>query len=263
MNGVRRIDYFYLICLIVAIILLFPGCASSTGQANPEQPSTGAEPDQARQETPPAGDQAAKAPEKQPATGTSGVPFWLSSATASSQTPPQLREVTLGDGTQIVVRTASRISTKTNQPGQVFYATLEQPIVEDDWVIARKGAEIEGMLTECDPGGRVQGVARLAVQLRKLELADGRTVDIQTSVIRRQARTTKKKDAQKIGIGAGVGGAIGAIAGGGKGAAIGAVVGGGAGSGVVMATHGEPATIASETRLTFTLIEPIRIVEQM
>jgi len=170
--------------------------------------------------------------------------------------------VTLPDGTEIVIRTSSRISTKTNQPGQSFVATLEQPLVEDDWVIARKGAEIEGIVTECDPGGRVQGVARLAVQLRKLSLADGRTLDIQTSVIRKQARTTKKKDAQKIGIGAGIGAAVGAIAGGGKGAAIGAAVGGGAGSGVVLASHGEPATIASETKLTFKLTDPVRIVEQ-
>ncbi len=263
MNGVRKIDYFYLICLIVAIILLFPGCASSTGKANPEQPANEAQSDQAAKATASAGDQAAAAPENQPAPRSSGVPFWLSSASESSHAAPQPREAILSEDTQIIVRTASRISTKTNQPGQVFYATLEQPIVENDWVIAKKGAEIEGIVTECDPGGRVQGVARLAVQLRKLELADGRTVDIQTSVIRRQARTTKKKDAQKIGIGAGIGAAIGAIAGGGKGAAIGAATGGGAGSGIVLATRGEPASIASETKLTFKLTEPVRIVEQL
>ncbi len=263
MNGGRNTNHLFFIFLLVAIIALLPGCTSSTDQSEPGQPTASTDTNQAGQATAPAGQQAAKAPEKQPAAGSSGVPFWLSSATDSSPTPPQPREVTLVDGTPIVVRTASRISTKTNQPGQVFYATLEQPIVEDDWVIAKKGAEIEGILTECDPGGRVQGVARLAVELRKLELADGRTVNIQTSVIRKQARTTKKKDAQKIGIGAGIGAAIGAIAGGGKGAAIGAATGGGAGSGLVLATRGESASIASETQLTFKLTEPVKIIEQL
>jgi len=177
----------------------------------------------------------------------------------SRESAPRFREITLPEGTELVVRTSSRISTKTNQPGQNFTAVLERPLVEEDWVVARKGAKAEGVITECDPGGRVKGVARLAVTLHSLALTDGRVVDIQTSTIGRRARTTKKKDAQKIGIGAGIGAAIGAIAGGGKGAAIGAAVGGGGGTGLVLATHGEPASIPSESRLTFRLTEPITV----
>jgi hypothetical protein len=171
------------------------------------------------------------------------------------------KETTLPAGSEITVRTTAGISTKSNQPGQSFSAVLEQPIVENDWVIAAKGALIGGIITECDPGGRLQGVAQLAVTLQRLTLADGRIIEIQTFPIRRQAQSTKGKDAQKIGIGAGIGAAVGAVAGGGKGAAIGAAVGGGAGSGVVLATHGEPAAIGSESKLTFTLKEPVTITE--
>ncbi len=85
---------------------------------------------------------------------------------------------------------------------------------------------------------------------------------LSTSHFTRQAKSTKGKDAKKIGIGAGVGAAIGAIAGGGKGAAIGAGVGGGAGTGAVLATHGDPAVIGAESRLSFTLREPVTITEQ-
>ncbi len=180
----------------------------------------------------------------------------------TAESVPKLREITLPQGTELVVRTSSRISTKTHQPGQSFTAVLEQPIVEDDWVVARKGAVLEGIVTECDPGGRVKGVAHLAVKLNRLSLTDGRMVDIETSPIGRRARTTKKKDAQKIGIGAGIGAAIGAIAGRGKGAAIGAAVGGSAGTGLALATYGEPASIPSEARLIFRLSEPLTVVRE-
>jgi hypothetical protein len=78
-----------------------------------------------------------------------------------------------------------------------------------------------------------------------------------------QGEETKGDDAKKVGIGAGVGAIIGAIAGGGKGAAIGAGVGAGAGGGAVAATRGKPAEIASETRLTFRLLDPVEVVEKL
>jgi hypothetical protein len=56
---------------------------------------------------------------------------------------------------------------------------------------------------------------------------------------------------------------VGAIAGGGKGAAIGAGIGGAAGTGTVVATRGKPAVLASETRLSFRLQEPVTVVEKL
>jgi hypothetical protein len=139
---------------------------------------------------------------------------------------------------------------------------LGQPIVDGDWVVAKKGATVSGVVVDADEGGRVKGVASLTLQLTRLTLADGRTVDLDTSKITRQAQTTKKKDATKVGIGAGIGAAIGAIAGGGKGAAIGAGAGAGAGTGVVLATKGDPAVIASESQLTFRTTSPVKITKQ-
>ena len=113
-----------------------------------------------------------------------------------------------------------------------------------------------------DPGGRVKGVASMTVKLTRLTLADGRTVPISTSAYVTKARTTKKKDAKKIGIGAGAGAVIGAIAGGGKGAAIGAGVGGGAGTAVVLSTRGDPAVIPGESKLSFRLSSAVTITER-
>jgi hypothetical protein len=176
--------------------------------------------------------------------------------------PPPPRTYTLKEGRTVAVYTTTSLSTKTNQSGEKFSATLAEPIVDGDWVIAKKGAHVEGVVVESDPGGKVKEVASIAVTLDSLTLADGRSVRLSASQVLRQAKTTKGKDAKKIGIGAGVGAAIGAIAGGGKAAAIGAGVGGAAGTGAVLATHGDPAVISAETRLSFTLRSPVKITEQ-
>jgi hypothetical protein len=107
----------------------------------------------------------------------------------------------------------------------------------------------------------VKGVAKLAVRLTHLELANGQIVSLSTNSFVKSAPHTKKKDALKVGIGSGAGAAIGVIAGGGRGAAIGAGTGAGVGAGVVLATRGAPAVIPSESLLTFTLRRPVALTQ--
>ncbi len=184
------------------------------------------------------------------------------SNTAAPTPAPTPRTFTIASGMPIAIYTAKTLSTKTDKDGERFVASLARPIVDDDWVIARKGALVEGVVVNSDPGGRVKGRASMTVRLSSLQLADGRTIDISTSSYTKVAKGTKKKDAMKIGIGAGVGAAIGAIAGGGKGAAIGAGAGGGAGTGYVLATRGDPAVIPSESQLTFKLTAPVTVTKR-
>jgi outer membrane lipoprotein SlyB len=84
-------------------------------------------------------------------------------------------------------------------------------------------------------------------------------IDIRTGAIARTAPATKKKDAAKIGIGAGAGAVIGGIVGGGDGAAKGAVIGGAGGTGVVLATRGEEVTVPAGASLSVRLLEPITV----
>ena len=176
--------------------------------------------------------------------------------------PPPPRVAAFKEGTAIAVRTTSTLSTKTAKQGERFMATLAEPLQDGNWVVAPVGARVEGQVTNSDPGGRVKGVASLSVALRSIALADGRQIEISTRSVARDAPSTKKKDAVKVGIASGVGAAIGAIAGGGKGAAIGAGVGAGAGTGTVMATRGAAAEIPPETVIRFTLSKPLSIQEQ-
>jgi len=183
-------------------------------------------------------------------------------AAPSAAPPAPPRVFTIRAGAPITISTARELSTKTAKDGDVFTASLARPIVDGDWVIAKRGALVQGVVVNSDPGGRVKGLASMTVKLRSLQLADGRTVDLSTSSYTKEAKSTKKKDALKVGIGAGIGAAIGAIAGGGKGAAIGAGAGGGAGTGLVLATRGDPAVIPSESELTFRLQGPITVTKR-
>lgn len=168
-------------------------------------------------------------------------------------------EVTLAEGTAVKVRTNVALSTKTHKSGDEFSASLVEPIVAGNRVVAPRGAEVRGVVAESDSGGRVKGRAHLAIRLTELKAAGGDWAEINTNTVTRTARSTKKKDAAKIGAASGVGAAVGAIAGGGKGAAIGAAAGGGAGTGVVLATKGAPAVIPNETVLTFRLTAPAEV----
>jgi hypothetical protein len=160
------------------------------------------------------------------------------------------------------VFTTSTISTKSNKTGEPFTAVLAKSIVDGDWVIAKQGSRVEGVIVDADPGGRVKGVASMTLQLRRLTLSDGRTVELDTDTFIQEAKSTKGRDAKRTAIGAGVGAAIGAIAGGGSGAAIGAAVGGGTGAAASLATRGDPAELAPETELRFTLNSSVSITEK-
>lgn len=113
-------------------------------------------------------------------------------------------------------------------------------------------------MVEADKGGRVKGKANLTIELTALTLADGRKVELVTSPVSNEAAANKGKNAAKIGIGAGAGAAVGAIAGGGKGAAIGGLIGAGAGT----AMRGDAAVIPAESVIGFELRSPLTIEER-
>lgn len=245
--------------------VLFTGCRQTSTQTEATPPA-GYEPaatsGQTGQGAPPSGPVrgATGRPSAagQAAPQQSAPPRMAASQSTASQAPPP-QPVMLPEGTAIQVRLIPTLSSSNQKSGEPFEATLAEPLVAGGRTIAPRGAAVTGRVVEADPGGRVKGVAHISVQLTSLTLEGGRQLPVVTNTLTQEAKTTKAKDATKVGIGAGVGAAIGALAGGGKGAAIGAAAGGAAGTGVVMATRGEAAVLPSETILTFTLQAPVRI----
>jgi hypothetical protein len=158
----------------------------------------------------------------------------------------------------ITIRTTRLLSTKTMKTGDVFSVILEKPITVEDWVVAGAGARIDGRVAAADKGGRLKGKANLSLELTSLTTSEGGKVEIVTSPVNAAAAANRGKDAAKIGVGAGAGAAVGAIAGGGSGAAVGALVGGGAGA----AMRGAAAEIPAETVMAFELRSPVTIREK-
>ena len=172
--------------------------------------------------------------------------------------PPQPVTVTVPANSIVSVRTIDSIDSKTNQAGQVFKASLDAPIVVNDRVIVPAGADAYVKLVDAKSAGRVTGRSELGLELASI-VFQGKTYNVVSSDVKQSGTSRGKQSAERIGGGAAVGALIGAIAGGGKGAAIGAAVGGGAGTGVQVFTKGQQVKIPSETRLDFTLQQPLEI----
>ncbi|HET9179370.1 MAG TPA: BON domain-containing protein [Terriglobia bacterium] len=170
---------------------------------------------------------------------------------AQQQTVPA--SLHLSSGTMISVRLNQGISTNRNKSGDAFTATLEQPVVVNGWVVARRGQTIEGRVLNAVKGGRVKGTSKLQIALTRLTLVDGQQLPVQTQFVQASGGTTRGRDASAIGTTTGAGAVIGAIAGAGEGAAIGAGIGAAAGVAGVLLTRGRPTVIPPEALLTFRL----------
>jgi hypothetical protein len=162
------------------------------------------------------------------------------------------------------VRLGESLSSEHNQAGDTFTATLDAPLAAGGFVIAEKGARVEGRVVEAQKSGHAKGKAALALELTKLNTSDGQHVEIKTQTVRKQGTSMATGD--QVGIvaaAAGIGAIIGAMAGGGKGAAIGAGAGGAAGGGGVVATRDKAVSLPTESKLSFQLSAPVTITEQM
>ncbi len=172
--------------------------------------------------------------------------------------PPQPVTVTIPDGTILTVRTIDAIDSSVNSTGELFRASLDAPIVVGDNVVVPKGLNVNLRLTDASSAGKFKGRSELTVSLDSFTY-QGKTYQVASSDVQQKGGSRGKRSAEVIGGGAVLGALIGGLAGGGKGAAIGAGVGAGAGTAVQAVTHGEQVKIPSETRLDFTLRDPVNI----
>lgn len=172
--------------------------------------------------------------------------------------PPQPITVTVPEGTVVTVRTIDSIDSSTASTGQSFRASLDAPVVVNDHIVLPKGLNARLRLTEASSAGKFKGRSELTVALDTITF-QGTTYSFKTSDVQEQGSSRGKRSAAVIGGGAALGALIGGLAGGGKGAAIGAGVGAGGGTAVQAATHGQQVKIPSETRLDFTMHEPVPV----
>jgi len=172
--------------------------------------------------------------------------------------PPQPVHVTIPEGTTITVRMIDGIDSSRNRAGEEFAASVDAPVVVEEHIVIRKGADARVRLVQAKSAGRMTGRSELEVELVGLAIG-GQTYAVESAAVEKTGASRGKRTAATVGGGAALGGLIGAIAGKGKGAAIGAAVGAGAGTAVQAATKGEQIQIPAETKLDFTLKVPITV----
>ena len=172
--------------------------------------------------------------------------------------PPQPVTVSIPEGTIVTVRTIDSVDSNASRPGQSFRASLDAPIVVGDTVVIPKGLNVNLKIVDASSAGKFKGRSELTVSLDSFTY-QGRTYQIASSDVQEKGGSRGKRSAEVIGGGAILGAIIGGLAGGGKGAAIGAGVGACGGTAVQALTHGQQVKIPSETRLDFTLHDPVNV----
>jgi len=168
---------------------------------------------------------------------------------------PKSSTVSVPAGTPVHVRITDELSSETAQPGDTFRGVLENPIEVNGKTVYPRGSAVTGRVRAVVTSGRLSRPGVLELELTKVE-SGGKSSTLATEPWRLKGKSHTKSNVTKIGGGTAAGAIIGAIAGGGKGAAIGAGVGAAAGTGVAAATGKQPATVESESLVTFTTTEP-------
>jgi hypothetical protein len=169
--------------------------------------------------------------------------------------PPEL---TLKQGTFFTVRINQMLASNKSRSGDLFTATLTQPLLVNGIVVAEPGQTVAG--TVSDTGKTKEGKHFIRLNLTTITAADGTQVPVHTQLAAIVGGTTPAGIQAGTVIGTtATGAAIGGIAAWGTGAAIGAGAGAAVGLAAIFATRDRPAVIYPETALTFQITSPVTV----
>ncbi len=161
-------------------------------------------------------------------------------------------------GTTLTVRLIDPVDSQKDTLGQTYRASLDEPVVVNGETVLPRGVDVVAKLVDDKQSGKLEGRTVLTLDLQSITV-NGRTVDINTQEVTQASDSRTKRTGMVVGGLAALGAIVGGIAGGGKGAAVGAVSGAVVGTAAQVMTKGQRVFIPSETRLTFSLQQPLRI----
>jgi hypothetical protein len=87
----------------------------------------------------------------------------------------------------VVVRLQESLSSDRANPGDMFEATLAEPLVVDDLVIAERGARATGRVVDAQRGARLWSPSALELALISVFTSDGQRVGLPTDPWVKQA----------------------------------------------------------------------------
>ncbi len=161
-------------------------------------------------------------------------------------------------GTVITVRMIDSVDSDVTHAGERFRASLDDPLQVGDRTVAPRGADVTVQVVRVQQSGKLTGRDEVSLDLYEITI-NGRKYSVASSYAEVASGSRGSRTGKVVGGGAALGAIIGAIAGGGKGAAIGAGAGAAGGVAVEAMTKGQRVKIPAETRLDFTLKQPLAI----
>jgi len=170
--------------------------------------------------------------------------------------PPET--VTIPAGAVVTIRMIDPIDSSRNQAGEQFAASLDAPLVVGDRVVVQRGADARVRLVNAQSAGSMTGRSELRLELVSLTV-NGKAYTTQSGYYEQHGASRGTRTAETVGVGAVLGALLGGLLGHGKGAAIGSAVGAGTGTAVEASTKGEQVKVPAETKLDFTLKEPVDV----
>ncbi len=196
--------------------------------------------------------------EPQPASTSTPAAAQPSVPTPAPPKQPVVRQVSIPTGTPVHIQMIDSVDSATNHAGDIFHASLASPIVVNGETIVPSGTDVYVKLANSSSAGHMTGRSELTLQLARLDF-QGASYSLSSDDYHDVGKSRNTRTAETVGGGAAIGALIGGILGHGKGAAIGAGVGGAGGAATEEATKSPQVHIASETKLTFTLQQPVAI----
>ena len=181
------------------------------------------------------------------------------SSTAPSIQAPAPSGLNLPAGTYVRVRVNEGLSTSQNRAGDSFTVTLNEPLVAQGYVVARRGQTFGGHVAVSEKGGRIKGTSRLGLELTSLTLVDGQQIPIRSELVQFSGGNANGRDAAVVVASSGLGAIIGGAAEGAGAAGIGAAAGAAAATIGVLTTRGPAAVVYPEDTLTFRTLAAIPI----
>lgn len=190
-----------------------------------------------------------------------------------SNAPLKGRVTTVPSGTVLTVNTNSTLTSGGNQVGDIFTATLVNPINLEGNIAIPEGSELIGQVTYVENAGRVGKNAVMQVKFTSIKLPNDQKIPITAKIsttdksgmlkggsLKRQLATTVATGAVSTGTGALAGLGIGSLMGSaGGGALFGTTVGGVFGLGYLFARKGKDVILPAGTGMNVTLEQPVTI----
>lgn len=176
-------------------------------------------------------------------------------------------------GTSFEIITNSEINTKKSHVGQLFTATLNQPISVGTDIVIPAGSEVFGQVTYSEDAGRVGRNALMEIKFTSVKPPYGNKIPMIGKILTKDntgllrggsVKQQLVKNASSVAVtttgGLAVGTGIGAIASeAGVGAAVGAVTGGVIGLGYIIVRKGREVNIPMGTKMTVMLEQPLTV----